>query len=74
MDRVTIWLYYHHPSEKWKCLHFRIGVERTLDDVLFTLESHVNFGLGNDPTQYKMVIAHPPDAGVRRCDKLNQLG
>jgi hypothetical protein len=51
---AAIWLYHHHPSEKWKCLYFRIGIERIIDDVVFTLESHVNFGLGNDPTQYKI--------------------
>lgn len=52
-DGDAIWLYHHEDFEKWKCIHFRIRVDAVARDLLFTIESYINFNYGKDPTQYK---------------------
>lgn len=50
----SIWLYYHHASDKWKCLFFRITIDADLEEVKFWLETYVPYGVGGDPAQYSM--------------------
>jgi hypothetical protein len=57
-DGDSIWLYSHHHTDKWKCMLFRISVETILDDLLFSLETYIPFGFGNDPAQYEMAASN----------------
>jgi len=50
---MAIWLYLHHPTQKYRTMYFRLSVQRYIDSLVVNLESYVPFGSLGDPADYK---------------------
>ena len=50
---MAIWLYVHHPTQKYRTMYFRLSVQRYIDSLVVNLESYIPFGSLGDPAEYK---------------------